>query len=78
MNVKWKDSIHDLEVDHEIIPFIMNNDSAEIDNLSKPTGGRQEPCRHPKEPDMRKKSMQIKRIQDEEVDECEYRSISTV
>ena len=40
INVKWNDSIHDLEVDHEIIPFVMNNDSAEIDNLTKATGGK--------------------------------------
>lgn len=40
MNAKWKDSINDLEVEHEIIPFVMNNDSAEIENLSKATGGK--------------------------------------
>lgn len=40
MNVKWKDSIHELEVDHEIVPFVMNNDSTEIDNLTKATGGK--------------------------------------
>lgn len=40
MNVKWKDSIHELEVDHEIVPFVMNSDSAEIENLSKATGGK--------------------------------------
>ena len=41
MNVKWKDSIHDfLKLSMRSFPFIMNNDSAEIDNLSKATGGK--------------------------------------
>lgn len=40
MNTKWKDSIHELEVEHEIIPFTMNSDSTDIENLSKATGGK--------------------------------------
>jgi len=41
INSKWKDSIGDLEVEHEIIPFVMNSESADIENLSKATGGKQ-------------------------------------
>ena len=39
MNVGWKDSINELEVDHEIVPFVMNNDAAEVDILLKATAG---------------------------------------
>lgn len=40
MNTKWANTIGDLEVDHEIMPFVMNNEGAEIENLSKATGGK--------------------------------------
>ena len=71
INVKWNDSIHDLEVDHEIIPFVMNNDSAEIDNLTKATGGKAimsqriaiQRAGYVSEEDI---DAEIKRIQDEE------------
>lgn len=40
MNAKWKDSIGELEVEHEIVPFVMNNETTDIENLSKATGGK--------------------------------------
>ena len=40
MNTNWKKTIADLEVEHEVIPFTMGNDSTEIENLSKATGGK--------------------------------------
>ena len=40
MNAKWKDSIGELEVEHEIVPFVMNSETTDIENLSKATGGK--------------------------------------
>lgn len=40
LNTKWKSTIADLEVEHEVIPFTMGNEGTDIENLSKATGGK--------------------------------------
>lgn len=40
MNVAWKDSIHDLEVEHVITPFVQNDKQAKVKELTDATGGK--------------------------------------
>lgn len=40
MNNKWKESIKDLKATHEIIPFIQNDEQAQIEKIMKATGGK--------------------------------------
>lgn len=37
---EWVNTIGDLEVEHEVIPFVMNNEMIEVETLSKATGGK--------------------------------------
>lgn len=40
MEPKWKDKIDDIDIEHEITPFIQNDEVAEIEKLIKANGGK--------------------------------------
>lgn len=41
MKTEWKTTIMDLEVEHVITPFIQNDEAAQVEKITKATGGKQ-------------------------------------
>lgn len=81
MNPKWKEVIVNLEVEHVITPFVLNDEEAKINKINKATGGKTVASRRTgvkmlgwvKDIDC-----EIKEIEDEEKQEMESRRIEDI